>query len=253
MDHFTRPGKPELNSMEEERRYRKEHLAGAFRIFARHGYDSGVAGHITVRDPEHLDCFWVNPMGLHFDTIKTSDLILVNHDGDIVEGKGVLNKAAFAIHSQVHAARPDAIACAHAHTIYGTAFSTQGRLLDPITQDSCYFYNDHALFNSYSGEVLETETGKVIGGVLGDNKALILQNHGLLTVGATVDAAAWWFMAMDRACHVQINAELLGKPILIPDEVAKLTRSQIGTEDIGWFSFQPYWNSIVKEQPDLLS
>lgn len=253
MDHFTRPGKPTLNSIEEERRYRKEHLAGAFRIFARYGYDAGVAGHITVRDPEHLDSFWVNPMGLHFDTIKTSDLIRVNHDGDIVEGEGVLNKAAFAIHSQVHEARPDVIACAHAHTIYGTAFSTQGRLLDPITQDSCYFYDDHALFNSYSGEVLETETGKIIGKVLGNNKALILQNHGLLTVGATVDSAAWWFMAMERACQVQINAQLLGDPIRIPDDVAKLTRGQIGTEDIGWFSFQPYWDSIVKEQPDLLN
>lgn len=251
MNQFHRPGKPVIHSIEEERRYRKERLAGAFRVFARLGYDYGASGHITARDPEREDCFWVNPMGLHFDSIKTSDLLLVNHDGDIIEGEGVLNQAAFAIHAAVHEARPEVVAAAHAHTIYGEAWSTFGRLLDPITQDACYFYNDHAVFNSYTGEVLDKSEGERIGNALGNNKAIILQNHGLMTVGATVDSAAWWFITMDRSCKVQLAAEAAGKPIQIPGDVAQLTRNQIGTEDIGWFSFQSYWNSIVKEQPEL--
>jgi ribulose-5-phosphate 4-epimerase/fuculose-1-phosphate aldolase len=96
-----------------DRQYRKQHLAAAFRVWARLGYDEGPAGHITVRDPERPDHFWVNPFGMHFGLIRTSDLILVNHDGDVVEGDWPVNRAAFAIHSAIHQARPDVHAAAH--------------------------------------------------------------------------------------------------------------------------------------------
>ena len=107
-----------------ERQRRKERLAAAFRLFGRFGFDEGVAGHITARDPEHLDHFWVNPFAMNFKQIKVSDLLLVNDAGEVVEGDRPVNRAAFAIHSQVHAARPDVIAAAHAHSIYGKAFSS---------------------------------------------------------------------------------------------------------------------------------
>ena len=80
---------------------------------------------------------------MHFGHIRVSDLILVNDRGEIVEGDRPLNQAAFAIHSQVHAARPDVVAAAHAHSLYGKTWSTLGRLLDPLTQDACAFYEDH--------------------------------------------------------------------------------------------------------------
>jgi ribulose-5-phosphate 4-epimerase/fuculose-1-phosphate aldolase len=124
----------------EERLHRKRMLAAAFRLFSRFGFDEGVAGHITARDPEQLDHFWVNPFGMHFSQIRASDLILVNHRGEVVEGNYPVNGAAFAIHSQVHAARPDVIAAAHAHSMYGKSWASLGRPLDPITQDSCAFY-----------------------------------------------------------------------------------------------------------------
>ena len=97
-------------STEEERLHRKQRLAAAFRIFGRLGFDEGVAGHITARDPEHLDRFWVNPFGMSFRRIRVRDLILVDHTGAVVEGSWPVNRAAFAIHSQVHAARPDSAA-----------------------------------------------------------------------------------------------------------------------------------------------
>ena len=134
--------------------------------------------------PSCTDHFWVNPFAVDFSLIKASDLILVNHDGEVVEGDYAVNAAAFAIHSQVHAARPDVHAAAHAHSINGKAFSSLGRLLDPLTQDVCAFYGDHAVFDDYTGVVLDTEEGKRIAHALGDNKAAILRNHGLLTVGA---------------------------------------------------------------------
>ncbi|MGI8793318.1 MAG: class II aldolase/adducin family protein [Acidimicrobiales bacterium] len=242
---------PTFDNPEEERAHRKQRLAAGFRLFSRFGFDEGVAGHITARDPIIDDHFWVNPFGMHFGHISASDLILVNHHGEVVEGNQPVNAAAFAIHSQVHAARPDAVAAAHSHSTYGRAWSTLGRKLDPITQDVCAFYNDHALFDDYTGVVLDTEEGKRIAHALGDNKALILRNHGLLTVGHSVDEAVWWFITMERSCQVQLLAEAAGKPVLIDDEDAALANSQVGSHIAGWFSFQPLYQRIIKEQPDL--
>ncbi|GAA6151118.1 class II aldolase/adducin family protein [Pseudoteredinibacter isoporae] len=237
--------------VEEERLQRKQKLAAAFRLFGRFGFDEGVAGHITVRDPELQDHFWVNPMGVSFKQIRVSDLLLVDHEGNVVEGNGLLNGAAFTIHSRVHAARPDVVAAAHAHSVYGKSWSSLGRLLDPITQDSCAFYEDHALLGEFTGVVLDLDEGKRIGDALGDKKAIILQNHGLLTVGQSVEAAAWWYITMERSCQAQLMAEAAGTPKLISPEHAKQTHGTVGSELAGWFSFKPLFDVISKEQPDL--
>lgn len=246
------PKVSENDNIESERQTRKEKLAAGFRIFAELGFDEGIAGHITARDPGDPNLFWVNPFGMDFSMISVSDLIQVNHLGEIISGSGLVNTAAFAIHSQIHSARPDVVAAAHAHSLYGKAFSTLGRLLDPLTQDACSFYGDHALFDDYTGVVLDVEEGKRIAHSLGDNKAVILRNHGLLSVGHSVDEAVWWFIAMERSCHAQLLAEAAGKPILIPDEMAELTASQIGTHIAGWFSFQPMYARVVSRFPTLL-
>ena len=147
---------PEFKSIEEERRHGLERLASAFRMFAHFGFDEGLAGHITLRDPEYKDHFWVNPFGVHFGQMKVSDLLLVSHDGDIVIGNRPVNNAAFAIHSRLHMNHPDLNAAAHSHSMYGKTFSTMGRLLEPITQDSCAFYDNHVLFDDYTGCLLYT-------------------------------------------------------------------------------------------------
>ena len=246
------PAAPETASIEEERLLRKQRLAAGFRLFSRFGFDEGVAGHITARDPELSDHFWVNPFGMHFGHIRVSDLLLVNHVGEVVQGDRTVNQAAFAIHSQVHAARPDVVAAAHAHSPYGKAWSSLRRRLDPLTQDSCAFYGDHALFEDYTGVVLDTEEGKRIAHALGDHKAVILSNHGNLTVGHSVDEAVWWFITMERTCHAQLMAEAAGTPVLIDPEYATLTQTQVGSHIAGWFSFQPLYDRMTREQPDLL-
>ncbi len=246
------PIEPGAADLEQERLQRKQKLAAAYRLFSRFGFDEGVAGHITARDPILTDHFWVNPFGMHFGHIRVSDLILVNENGDVIGEDAPLNRAAFAIHSQVHAARPDVVAAAHTHSTYGRAWSTLGRRLDPITQDVCAFYEDHAVFDDYTGVVLDIEEGKRIAHALGENKAVILRNHGLLTVGHSVDEAAWWFITMERSCQVQLLAEAAGTPKLIDADMAELTQSQVGSHLAGWFSFQPLYERIVREQPDLL-
>src|SRR2546423_6997334 len=118
---LTIPMPQTFESVEDERLHRKQRLAASFRLFSKFGFDEGVAGHITARDPELTDHFWVNPFGMHFSQIRVSDLLLVNHHGEVVEGTWTVNQAAFAIHSQIHAARPDVMAAAHTHSTYGRA------------------------------------------------------------------------------------------------------------------------------------
>src|SRR5690242_5684447 len=242
---------PTFDSVEDERLHRKQRLAASFRLFGKFGFDEGVAGHITVRDPEHSDRFWVNPFGMNFKHVRVSDLICVDHHGKVVEGDAMVNAAAFAIHSQVHAARPDVVAAAHAHSLHGKAWSSLSRLLDPITQDACAFYEDHSLFADFTGVVYETSEGERIAQALGEKKAVILRNHGLLTVGHTVDEAVWWFITMERSCQAQLLAEAVGTPVKIDAASAAVTQQQIGSHMAGWFQFQPLWARIVREQPDL--
>jgi ribulose-5-phosphate 4-epimerase/fuculose-1-phosphate aldolase len=240
-------------SLELERLYRKQRLAASFRLFGRFGYDHGGAGHITVRDPEFPDTFWLNPAGMLFGHIRVSDLMRVGYAGEILEAGEVrrLNRAAFAIHSTLHAARPDILAAAHSHSLYGKAWSSLGRLLDPLTQDSCGFYEDHVLFSAFSGVVLDTSEGEKIAAALGAKKAVILQNHGLLTVGATLEAAVWRYVALENACHAQLLAEAAGTPKPIPHDVAKHTAEQVGGDPVSFYAFQPYFDLISREEPDL--
>ena len=250
------PMPPKFDNVADERLHRKQRLAAGFRLFSKFGFDEGVAGHITARDPEFPDTFWVNPFGVHFSQIKASNLIRCDHKGNVVEGDYPVNTAAFVIHSRVHAARPDAVAAAHSHSTYGRAFATLGRPLAPITQDVCAFYNDHAVYDDFGGVAVELDEGQRIAEAIGKNKAAILQNHGLITVGWTVDEAVWWFITMERSCQVQLLAEAALKPgeslRTISPEAATQSYKITGNAFAGWFQFQPLYARIVKEQPDLL-
>ena len=248
----TLSGPPAFDTVEEERQYRKSHLAGALRVFGRFGFSEGVAGHITVRDPEYPDHFWVNPFGMSFRHVRQSDLILVNHSGDVVYGEQPVNRAAFVIHAAIHSARPDVVAAAHAHSVHGKAFSSLGIPLAPLTQDACIFYDDHRVISEQGGAVVfEVDAGKELAAAFPDGKAAIHQNHGLFTVGETVDEAAFWFISMERSCQAQLMAMAAGDPIEINDEFAAYTAEQTGFHLAGWFSFQPMWDEISRSEPDL--
>ncbi|WP_055567595.1 MULTISPECIES: class II aldolase/adducin family protein [Streptomyces] len=244
---------PVHESVADERRHRKERLAGALRVFGRLGYEDGVSGHITARDPEHTDCFWVNPFGMPFKHVTVGDLVLANAEGQVVEGRHHVNQAAFTVHAQAHLARPDVVAVAHCHSLHGRALSTLGELLDPITQEACAFYESHALYDGYTGVVVDAEEGRRIASALGDHKAVVLRNHGLLTVGDSVDAAAWWFISMERSCQVQLSARAAGRPVLIGHKQAVQTREQLGSDLVAWINYQSLWQDISRSEPDLLA
>ena len=245
------PLPPTFETVEQERAHRKAKLAGAFRMFSKAGLDEGVAGHVTVRDPEHPDTFWVNPFGMHFSMVKSSDLVRVDEAGDVIEGDRAVNGAAVAIHCAVHAARPDIMAAAHAHGPYGKTLSSLEMTVEPLTQDACAFYEDIGIHDNYTGVVLDPEEGKRIGASLGDHKAVILRNHGMLTVGESVDSAAWWFLTLERTAQSQLMAHAAGTPRRIGHEAAEQTRGQVGFELAGWFQFQPVWDRISRDNPDI--
>jgi ribulose-5-phosphate 4-epimerase/fuculose-1-phosphate aldolase len=127
---MTGPSPKPRRPPEQEQRHRKERLAAALRVFASMGFDEGAGGHITARDAIRPDHFWVNPFGRSFRRLCVSDLLLVTADGEVVEGRGAVNPAAYAIHSQIHQARPDVVAAAHTHSVYGRttpALCSRGR------------------------------------------------------------------------------------------------------------------------------
>jgi ribulose-5-phosphate 4-epimerase/fuculose-1-phosphate aldolase len=239
-------------TVDAERLHRKQRLAMALRIFAHFHLDEGFAGHITVRDPGERDRFWVNPFAVPFERVRVSDLLLVDRQGQVVEGERSVNPSAFAIHASIHAARPEVDAAAHSHSRFGKAWSTLGRRVSPITQDHCDFYDDHALYDDYRGRVLEPTEGDDITNALGQTKALILRNHGLLTVGQSVEEATWWFLRLERCCEIQLLAEAAGTPLLIDDHAARDAHREQGTPLAGWFTAQPLFEAIVADQPGLL-
>ncbi|KAF9870590.1 hypothetical protein CkaCkLH20_11896 [Colletotrichum karsti] len=253
------PTPPAFTNKQEEREYLKGRLALAFRLFGKFGFDEGVAGHITLRDPILTDHFWVNPLGRAFSLMRRSDLILVNGAGEVVDGGAnrLLNRAAYMIHHAVHVARPDVNCAAHSHSLYGRAFCSLGRPIDTLTQDSCAFHGDLGIYKQFRGVVLAEEEGRNIARALGSGKACMLQNHGLLTVGQTVEAAVFWFASLDKCCHAQMLAEAAAAghgtgepPVKIDEEDAVFTSKSVGTPNVGWFSAQPMFDVMAEEIAD---
>jgi ribulose-5-phosphate 4-epimerase/fuculose-1-phosphate aldolase len=199
----------------------KAKLAAAFRIIARRKMDDGIAGHVSCRIPGRPDEFWVNPLGLFFEEITADDLLVVNHEGRILEGTRPYNPAAFAIHATLHAARPEVMAICHTHPPKGTAFAALGRPIKIVDQTSCSFYDDHALVAEYEGIVDSAEKAGGMARALEGKRAGILQNHGLITLGASVEQAVIDMLDLERTC--ELNLSLLAcwdQVIEVPRETA---------------------------------
>jgi ribulose-5-phosphate 4-epimerase/fuculose-1-phosphate aldolase len=161
-------------------------------------------------------------MGVHFGMLKASDMVHINEQGQVIGGNRVaVNAAGFTIHAAIHKARPDVHAACHAHSKYGKAWSSFGKPLEMLNQDACIFYKDHSVYSDFGGVVFEDDEGARIAKALGPtNRSVILQNHGILTAGGTVDEAAYLFLLMERTCEVQLLVES-----------ARLQRQVIGDEE----------------------
>ena len=248
------PDVPTFNDVDAERLYLKQRLVAACRAFALEGFDYGFAGHLTIRDPARPELYWTNPMCVHFAQVKVSNLILVDHSGHVIEGDYAVNRAGFVLHAAVHEANPDILAMCHAHTVYGTAFAALGRPLDPISQDAAAFFEDHIVIKDEAGQVaVEEKAGLAVADWFKGVKAAIHQNHGLLTASRhSIEAAAVWFIALERCCRQQLLVDATGQtPLLIPPDRSRYSREHVGSEYIGWLHFQTIYDHLAKTQPDM--
>lgn len=190
----------------------------------------------------------MNPLGVHFGLLKASDMVLLDLEGNQIGGNRSrpANHAGFLIHAAVHKARPDVHAVAHAHTIYGKAWSAFAKPLEMLNQDVCKFHNAHSVYASYGGVVLAADEGHRIAKALGNGKGCLLMNHGLLTVGKTVDEAAYLFGLMERSCHCQLLAEAAAsnglQKVLITDEEAAYNFKMESESETLYCEFQPEYD-----------
>lgn len=164
--------------------------------------------------------------------LRASDMICVDVGGNVTGGntEGSINAAGFQIHSAVHRARSDVHAICHTHSVHGRAWSAFAKPLEMINQDVCYFYKTHSVYADYGGIANEATEGEKIAESLGQGKATILMNHGLLTVGQSVDEAAFLFCLMERSCKVQLLADAAGhRKELVSDEEAEYNHKMAST------------------------
>ncbi|CCE81713.1 Piso0_002378 [Millerozyma farinosa CBS 7064] len=244
---FEHPHKiPSFTSAVDERKWVLEHMAGAFRIFGRYGYAAGSAGHISVKDPVEEGTFWINPLNKHFSLMKVSDLVHIDEQCNVLKdgNQAAVNAAGFFIHAALHRARPDVKAICHTHSIHGKAFSGFGKKLDMVNQDVCILYKRHSVYKDFGGVAYDEKEGEEIVDALEPGSvAMILQNHGLLTLGSTVDEAAALFILTENSCQAQLLMDAATasgkKKQIIPDDVAEYTCKTTGDPESMYAEFQP--------------
>lgn len=214
---------PSFETVEELRTHRKRVLVTAYRLFGAFGWGSLGDGHITARDPEHTNAMWLIRHGVPFHRTTTSDLVLVGPDGRVESGDAI-NMTAHYIHAPVHEARPEVVAVAHTHTPYATPWAANVEYFRMICQEATAFFEDHSIFDGEEVQVSDFDTGKRIAAALGETKAVLLRNHGPLTVGLSVEEAIGWFLLLERVAEVHVKAHR-AKPI--SDEAARTAATEI--------------------------
>lgn len=235
---------PKFNNPHDQRKWMLGRMAGAFRIFGRRGYGEGSSGHISVKDPVVPGTYWINPLAKHFLLMKASDMVHIDEHCNILPdgNQAAVNAAGFSIHVAIHKARPDIAAACHTHSMYGKAYLAFGKPLEMLNQDACLFFERQAVYSDHGGIAFDEKEGIEIAEALGpQGLAAILQNHGLLTLGHTVDEAAYLFTLFENSCHAQILADSCPNhhKHIILDSVAAYTRDVSGDPDTLYGEFQP--------------
>ena len=202
-------------------------LAAAYRLVALFGWDDLVFTHISARVPGEDGAFLINPYGLMFDEITASSLVKVDHAGrKLDETSFPVNPAGFVIHSAVHAARHDAQCVLHVHSLNGVAVSAQQGGVRPLSQQSIFVLSSLG-YHDYEGVALRDDEKPRLVNDLGRANFLMLRNHGLLTVGASVADAFLNMYLFETVCTIQVRAMAGGGPLIdVPPEIIATAREQ---------------------------
>jgi len=237
------------DSVAEIRACRKQECALGYRLFAAHRWGDLGDGHISARDPEKTDCFWMLRWGVSYHAARVSDLVLVGPDGSLVEGEGTINIAGYYIHHPILEARPDLVSAVHVHTGWGSPFSAEARMIEPISQESCIFFEDHALWNDEEVQVQSVPAGRRIAEALAQNCAIILRNHGMLTAGDSVAEAVGRFVYMERVAELHMKVH---DPKPISAEAARFAKADLISMGIGRQGFASLLRRHIPD-PDVVN
>jgi ribulose-5-phosphate 4-epimerase/fuculose-1-phosphate aldolase len=234
---------PEAVEARTEREVRVQ-LAALYRLIRHFGMDDLVFTHISARVPGKSGQFLINPYGLMFDEITSSNLVKIDHDGNLVEpSPHPVNRPGFVIHSAVHMARPEVNFVLHTHTRAGIAVSCTGEGLLPINQFSLQFHGRTA-YHDYEGIANDKDERARLTADLGGHNVMILRNHGLLTCGETAAQTFSLMYYLEQSCRIQVDTKALGGTTLVPPpEVCDKTAAQYGT---GATTGQREWPALIR-------
>lgn len=214
-------------NIDEIRSNRQHDIVTAYQLFVKLGWGDLGDGHVSARDPERQDCFWLLNAEVPFSEASLENLVMIGPEGEIVDGSGTTNWPAFYIHWPILQSRHDIVSVAHTHTPFGTPFSAEARKLEPITQESCIFFEDHEVFDDEEVQVQSVDCGFRIAKALNQNRGVILRNHGLLTVGKTVRESLVWFVMMERVAEAHLKVTT---PAPISHNAALYAKADLATD-----------------------
>ncbi|TYJ56770.1 hypothetical protein B9479_002540 [Cryptococcus floricola] len=245
---FRRAAPPTFTDVQQEKIYRKGRLAMACRVVAGQGWGIGCGMQLTSRDPVDTDTIWVVPAGRALAAVKSSDLIQVS----ITTGEAIYNDAEFgydlnavSIHRAIYAARPDVGAIIHGSTPHARAFSMQDKPLEMIVQDSCTFYKRFNRLPFSAGQRALSEP-QGVSNALKDGKGFVMENRGILLVGATIECPISYYIRMESLCQIQLLAEAAlrgrgGDFVRVGQQEVQFTFDNSGSEHHAWLMAMPYF------------
>ena len=206
----------EKNSQYDEEEWsNRVNLAACYHLADHFQMSDIIWNHITAKTNSNKETFLINPFGLRYDEITASNLLEIDLDGKIINGKGTINETGYVIHGAIHKNRKDIHCVMHTHSRAGLAVSCFKEGLKTMIQDSAIFYN-RISYHEWEGMSTDSEECDRLSKSLGENNVMILRNHGLLTCGESISEAFMLMYYLDRACKTQIDAESTGEELIIP-------------------------------------
>lgn len=226
-------------------------LAALYRLVNYYGWSDLFGTHISARIPDEPNVFLLNPYGYLFEEITASSLVKVDEDGnEFDKSDNGINPAGFTIHSAVHAAKPEINFVIHTHTPAGVGVSVQRDGILPLTQHSLVVIT-HTGYHDYEGIATDLDERERLAQDLGENRVLVLRNHGLLTVGADAGEAFMWMYRAERACRMQLAHQQAAVPVFeIPEEVQRMTieRNQHNNSEKGFRTIgKVEWPGLLRQ------
>lgn len=215
-------------------------LAIALRYLAGIGFSENIAGHITVRADD--DTLWANPWGLWWEEVTADDIVRVDLDGRVVEGRWDVTPAIF-IHTEIHRRRPDVAAVVHNHPYAATVLAASATLPEPWHQTGSLFVDDLVLVDEYDGEIDTAELGAALADRIGAANAALLANHGVVCCGASLGQAVYRSASLERMCRLDVDVRAVGRPARpVPVEVQRAMQSSLLGRGV-----EVFWAGVTRQ------